>query len=285
MTNTHGQGHKNRVTEEMPMSRRSRRHSPCSASPSLSEPPSDQERHRKTNLFALPTDAEMLIQEYFATVGLLLPCVHEDSFLALYKQARRTKYKGVRKSWLGLLNMIFALASNTMTATSPMQGVARMSETYYQRALGLATPDLLANTSLEIGNCTFSKAKHRLSVDLRRVVQLLSLMETYLQGTQRSMQAWTFHGLAVKAALQLGLHSAEASKRLPLLEREMRKRTWYWCVINDRYAIPKSFLNSSILMRIVQHSKCQIRSSAYDSQFPNKNGFAAEHKQRVSRRK
>ena len=92
-----------------------------------------------------------LIQEYFGTVGVMLPCVHEDSFLALYKQARRINYKGVRRSWLALLNMIFALASNTMTATSPMQRVARMCETYYHRALGIATPEVFANTSLEIG--------------------------------------------------------------------------------------------------------------------------------------
>jgi hypothetical protein len=59
-------------------------------------------------------------------------------------------------------------------------------------------------------------------------------MGQYLQGTQKSVEAWTIHGLAVKAAFQLGLHSAEASKRFPPLDREIRKRTWYGCVILDR---------------------------------------------------
>ena len=60
------------------------------------------------------------------------------------------------------------------------------------------------------------------------------MMGQYLQGTQKSIQAWTVHGLAVKAAFQLGLHSSEASRKLPPREREIRKRIWYGCVVLDR---------------------------------------------------
>ena len=67
-----------------------------------------------------------------------------------------------------------------------------------------------------------------------KVVQFLLLMGQYLQGTQRSVETWTIHGLAVKAALQLGLHSSKASKHLSPLIQEYRKRTWYGCVILDR---------------------------------------------------
>lgn len=56
----------------------------------------------------------------------------------------------------------------------------------------------------------------------------------YLQGTQKSTQTWNIHGLAVKAAMQLGLHSAEASQKLPPIEREVSKRLWFGCVILDR---------------------------------------------------
>ncbi len=66
------------------------------------------------------------------------------------------------------------------------------------------------------------------------LVQYLLVMGQYLQGTQKSVETWTIHGLAVKAALQLGLHSAEASKRFSPLDQEIRKRTWYGCVILDR---------------------------------------------------
>ena len=61
-------------------------------------------------------------------------------------------------------------------------------------------------------------------------------MTQYLQGSESSVQTWNVHGLAVKASYQLGLHSTHALERYDPLEREMRIRTWYACVILDRYA-------------------------------------------------
>jgi hypothetical protein len=66
------------------------------------------------------------------------------------------------------------------------------------------------------------------------IVQFLLIMGQYLQGTQKSVQAWSIHGLTVKAAFQLGLHSSVASKRFSPFEQEIRKRTWYGCVVLDR---------------------------------------------------
>lgn len=60
-------------------------------------------------------------------------------------------------------------------------------------------------------------------------------MGQYLQGTQKSVQAWTIHGLAVKAAFQLGLHSKHATGSFSPLDQETRRRTWYACIVLDRY--------------------------------------------------
>lgn len=59
-------------------------------------------------------------------------------------------------------------------------------------------------------------------------------MTQFLQGTQRSAQTWNLHGLTVKAALQLGLHTSSSYTKFTSLEREIRKRTWYGCVVLDR---------------------------------------------------
>lgn len=76
-------------------------------------------------------------------------------------------------------------------------------------------------------------------------------MSQYLQGTSRSIETWNVHGLAVKAAYQLGLHSKLALSRYPPVEREYRTRTWFGCVILDRSlsmtlgrpsAIPESYI-------------------------------------------
>lgn len=68
-------------------------------------------------------------------------------------------------------------------------------------------------------------------------VQYLLILGQYLQGTQKSVQAWTTHALAISAAFQLGLHSPEANRRFAPLESEIRKRTWYGCVLLDRYVL------------------------------------------------
>lgn len=60
-------------------------------------------------------------------------------------------------------------------------------------------------------------------------------MTQYLQSTESSVQTWNVHGLAVKASYQLGLHSKHALDRYDPLEREMRTRAWYTCVVLDRY--------------------------------------------------
>jgi hypothetical protein len=82
-------------------------------------------------------------------------------------------------------------------------------------------------------------------------VQLLLLMGQYLQSTQRSVQTWTIHGLAIRAAFQLGLHSSDLAKVFSSLEQEIWKRTWFGCVILDRTlsmtfgrppAIPESYV-------------------------------------------
>lgn len=59
-------------------------------------------------------------------------------------------------------------------------------------------------------------------------------MEIYLQGTTYSSLAWTFHSLSVKGAYQLGLHFM-GSTHLSPLDREVRRRLWCLCVMNDRY--------------------------------------------------
>jgi hypothetical protein len=82
-------------------------------------------------------------------------------------------------------------------------------------------------------------------------VQYLLILGQYLQGTQKSTQAWTTHGLAISAAYQLGLHSPSANKKYSSLEHEIRKRTWYGCVLLDRYV---SVVLSMIMLGVFMSS-------------------------------
>ncbi|CAN9187092.1 unnamed protein product [Alternaria alternata] len=94
-----------------------------------------------------------------------------------------------------------------------------------------------------------------------QVTLLLLLMSQYLQGSERSIETWNIHGLAVKAAYQLGLHSSDAMRKHTAVEAEIRKRTWFGCVVLDRTlsmtmgrptSIPDSFVKLSL--------PCSLRS-------------------------
>ena len=120
------------------------------ANPNISR---EGRQKRVVEPFALPTqrEAEDLLQSYFTTVNLMLPCIHEESFRATYGRARSEGPRVVRRSWLGVLNMLFALATNVLTATSPPLERATRSDMYFERAVELARPEILGRLSLELG--------------------------------------------------------------------------------------------------------------------------------------
>ncbi|KIW29792.1 uncharacterized protein PV07_05580 [Cladophialophora immunda] len=173
---------------------------------------------RSVNIYGLPPEAYTwrLIKEYFQKTGQLLPFIHEESFCETYFQLKRTNFTMARRTWLGLLNMILAMAT-TLTVdgyTSSEERIAE-SDVYYQRANGLCERESRANISLEL-------------------VQYLLIVGQYLQGTQKSVRAWTVHGLAVTTAFQLGLHSPRTNQDFSPLESEIRKRVWFGCILLDR---------------------------------------------------
>ncbi|OCT54128.1 C6 transcription factor [Cladophialophora carrionii] len=170
------------------------------------------------NVRSLPAEAraQHLIKLFFSDTGMLFPYIHEQDILRTYSTARQNRFTAVSRSWLCLVNVIFAFA--TYISARPDQSAeknAAESEIFIERAQALSAEIEMKTASLE-------------------TVQCLLLMAQYRQGTQRSDQAWNLHGLAVRAAIQLGLHSRTASAGLSPVEAEIRKRTWFGCMILDR---------------------------------------------------
>ncbi|KAK2035312.1 fungal-specific transcription factor domain-containing protein [Colletotrichum zoysiae] len=166
----------------------------------------------------LPPEEEVtrLVRQYFGDTGILFPYIHEESFWKTFTHYRSIGLSNARYSWLALLNMIMALASSTTsTANLGLGDRQAVSEAHYRRAKSLSLSEMMTGSNLES-------------------VQAMLLMSQYLQGSQRSVQTWAIHGLAVKAAMELGFHSELALQRFEPLEREMRIRTWYGCIVLDR---------------------------------------------------
>ncbi|KAF3764050.1 hypothetical protein M406DRAFT_103763 [Cryphonectria parasitica EP155] len=188
---------------------------------------------------ALPPDEEMdaLVSRFFVDTGALFPFVHGPSFLDEYERVKRNNFRKFRRSWLGLLNAILTMATVTSASMNiTASDRAARAEVFYMRAKALCLDRMLHSASLE-------------------TVQAMLLLSQYLQGTHRSTTTWNVHGLAVKAAFQLGLHSTSFCKDNSPLDKEMRLRTWYGCILLDRTlsmtfgrppAIPESYVRTPL---------------------------------------
>ncbi|KXL44450.1 hypothetical protein M433DRAFT_278084 [Acidomyces richmondensis BFW] len=174
-------------------------------------------KHPSVNMYALPSEDRTwaLIREYFQKTGQLLPFIHEESFCDTYFQMKQNNFTMARRTWLGLLNIILAMATTLSVEAYGSAKRIEESEVYYQRANALCDKEFKRNVSLEL-------------------VQYLLVLGQYLQGMQKSVQAWTVHGLAITTALQLGLHSPRTNSGFSPLESETRKRVWYGCILLDR---------------------------------------------------
>lgn len=178
-----------------------------------------------------------LVDRFFRDTGALFPFVHPHTFMETYRHTRSIGFRRFRRSWLGLLNSILTMSvftSGSWSSTATERGAK--AEVYFTRAKALCLDQMLSGSSIE-------------------TVQAMLLMSQYLQGTHRSVMTWNMHGIAVKAAFQLGLHSTASLKDYSPLERETRTRTWFACVMLDRTlsmtfgrppAIPDSYIRTPL---------------------------------------
>ncbi|KAK7727235.1 hypothetical protein SLS63_007286 [Diaporthe eres] len=194
---------------------------------------------RANDCLSLPPDDEMdaLVDRFFRDTGALFPFVHPYTFMETYRHTKSTGFRRSRRSWLCLLNSILAMSiftSGSWSSTATERGAK--AEVFFTRAKALCLDQMLSGSSLE-------------------TVQAMLLMSQYLQGTHRSVMTWNMHGIAVKAAFQLGLHSTTSLKAYTPLERETRTRTWFACVMLDRTlsmtfgrppAIPDSYIRTPL---------------------------------------
>jgi hypothetical protein len=106
------------------------------------------------DIYTLPPGPQTseLIRKFFSNTGLLFPYLHEQTLRETYNQIARDNFTQVRRSWLGLLNMVFAMA----TIAEPEVGTQAeahivASDVFYQRALNLCSKEILRGTTLEVG--------------------------------------------------------------------------------------------------------------------------------------
>ena len=157
--------------------------------------------------------ADSLVDTYFKRTHKLYPFLHEGTFRAEYEAlwARPSSRPSSRLSWFGLLNMVFVHGCEYCDTVPQDQALAHAA-TFFSRSKSILVSQLFALGSLES-------------------VQSLLLMCYYLQGTIDLHQCWNLLGLMVRIATSVGLHSKLGQDDIIPVEREVRKRTWWGCVV------------------------------------------------------
>jgi len=190
------------------------------------------------SITALPSTDEMdnLLNKYFDTAGVVFPFIHEETMRNTYAECKLNGFKKARRTWLGTLNMIFATAStlDSDRVTSAKERSCR-SNVFYHRAIGLCGELSKRVISLEI-------------------VHYLLLVVIHCQGSQRSVQAWNNHGLVIRSAMALGLHSTPVKSTIDPIQKKYRQRTWVviYCldkVLSAAFGRPAGVADNQVVMR------------------------------------
>ena len=120
-------------------------------------------RKGHVDVFAIPSsdNCRKLLSWFFGNPNFMYPYIHAASFMKTFEDAQKNRFQGVRRIWLALLNIIFALAM--VHAREPAMahgngagldmGPIAESRVYYQRASALFNENMVGNTgtSIEVG--------------------------------------------------------------------------------------------------------------------------------------
>ncbi|RCI16291.1 hypothetical protein L249_1854 [Ophiocordyceps polyrhachis-furcata BCC 54312] len=147
------------------------------------------------------------VMRFFHTVGAVVIYLDESDILAEIDAIGPRGWQSRSPSSQALLSIIFAHALNTLEERSP--------EPFYRRALSLLDDKAVHNPTI----CA---------------LQALLLTSRFQQNTQRSMESWAPHYLAVRVSYQLGIHAPASYKHLSIHDKELRSRLWYAVVNQDR---------------------------------------------------
>ena len=101
-----------------------------------STPPSTPAR---ANPYILPPKPLVLqlLQLYFTRCAKLFPYIDEREFYEEYNKAELSGFHQIRRSWLALLNIVFAMALQLDGSGFERDERTRLADTFYQRSRGL----------------------------------------------------------------------------------------------------------------------------------------------------
>lgn len=165
--------------------------------------------------------ADSLIQCYWEHFHPIYPVLHRPTFHDDYSQLwlptellGSTAHNKVQDVvFYSILNVVLAIGCQRNEALTVPEREDLAGE-FYTRSVRLVSMDALDTSSLQI-------------------VQLLILRGFYLLCTPYANRCWVTVGAALRIAQAIGLQLAKPIATSTQLNREMRRRVWYNCILLD----------------------------------------------------
>lgn len=162
--------------------------------------------------------ADLLLEKYFSRIYTIMPIVLETEVRREYdRQWGSDKHfsREVRAQLYAILAIGYQFLRQDDEISLPHQQ-DNIGHLCYSLARGFVLSHALSHVSIG-------------------TLQVTLLTLSYEQGMICATQSWLTFGLAVRAALGLGLHAKERQpQKMPAAEHELRNRLWWHCFLTDR---------------------------------------------------
>ncbi|GAA5988502.1 hypothetical protein JCM10908_003591 [Rhodotorula pacifica] len=149
-----------------------------------------------------PEQLASYIEAYFSVFHLQYPLVHQATFRAQLGDIVPRTGGG---AWTLLYTVILGLGSMCINGDA---GDGSETLMLYDKAVGLVSAAMFETSNLT-------------------AVQAFTLLANYAQKLSHVSQGTVFLGIALRMAINLGLHCEASSKNMSLFEQEQRRRVWY----------------------------------------------------------
>ncbi|TKA50396.1 hypothetical protein B0A53_06251 [Rhodotorula sp. CCFEE 5036] len=147
-----------------------------------------------------PEQLASYIEAYFGVFHLQYPLVHQATFRA---QLGDIVPRTGGAAWTLLYTVILGLGSMCITGDT---GDGSETLILYDKAVGLVSAAMFETSNLTAA---------------------FTLLANYAQKLSHVSQGTVFLGIALRMAINLGLHCEASSKHMSLFEQEQRRRVWY----------------------------------------------------------
>lgn len=162
------------------------------------------------------------METFWKNIRPIFPLLHRPSVLQAHGLLCESHSAGTRKNhhesniFQAILSIVFALGIQ-YDKQLPFEQRVATADTFYQRSLGFVSSNAIDNPT-------------------QAHVQLSLLTAVYLHSTAYANRCWDMVGAGLRVAIGLGLFRESGSfhGKESQLQREMRRRIWFCCVVLDK---------------------------------------------------